>query len=115
MAIPKEKHETIRTLYELGHSVRMIATVVGIPGSTLHDNITDIVDEYNPKGVKKLPTSDYVNASLIALSIQSDSEKSKITALNSVKVDSDSDSDIGVLIVDDTAIKQSILDELKAQ
>ena len=87
MGIAVEKYETIRTLYELGNSIRMIATVTGISKSVLGREIRDIVEDYNPKGVKQLSTSLYVTSSLIALSIESDSDKSKITALNSVKVD----------------------------
>ncbi len=112
MRIPEHKFHTIRTLYELGNSVHMIAIVVGIPKSTLYDNISEIVDGYNPKGVKRLKVSEYVNASLIALSIETDTDKSKISALNGVKdLDGDTDVDVAVDITED--VKSQILEELK--
>jgi len=112
MAVSEDKHHTIRTLHDLGFSMRCIAASIGVDKTTLWREFRDIVGEDTVGNKMKL--SQYKNATLTALSIETEEDRTKIAALNALDTsvdDQDAPVTDAAAVVD---IKAEILDELSS-
>lgn len=114
MAIPEERHHTIRTLHSMGFSQRAISASTGIPLSTLHRYFWNIVGEDTVGG--ELKVRHFKNAALCTLAIEDDTTKGKVAALNALDVaGSDEEATTTTTTVTTTKVRDEILDDLRSE